>query len=315
MNHTNVLKNMSEFYDRLLTSSIKFIWIARGGTWMSQEAAILNLNHTEYFVRKNESALHREAFYYVYSKSGVMFLLSAYKVQSEPVLLYNHSILKKSPNATAHQGDHLTFGLSKLASMVHTKVSTHRTRYEHDPVNPNLIHADHDSYCNFSFIESQLKTFRVFQHQECFKTSTTIMNVHTQNDQHLIHKLCKEAMTPKKLKPTPTTGGAKRFFGEYKGVNYQSVAFTDYLWKSLKLERLHTLTDFFMIYDEHENNNPHMIAVLEFESHVYYLYIHTRRVMKAAYAASKTDGCTKQENACLQKMNASFEAALLKAGL
>lgn len=320
MNHIDLLKNVSDFYDRLPTTSIIFIWKAGRDTWISQEAAVLKMNKKEYFLRQNANNIsNQDAFYYAYSKNGITFLLGAYKVQKDPVILYNHSILKKCPNATANQGDHLTFGLSKLASMRHTKVSTHRTRYEHNPSNPNIIDADHDSYCNFSFIESNLKNFRSFQNQMCFKTTTEIKKVHSKDDQHLIHKYCKEAMIKKK--PIPVIGGVRRFFGEYKGVHYRSSAFTDYITFSLKLERLHTLTDFFIIYDQDknvDNPHPHMIAVIEFEAHLFYIYIHTRRIMKASYAFSKNRNgflCTKQENKCLEKMNANFKDVCLKIGI
>jgi hypothetical protein len=290
--------NLIDFFETLPVMQVKFIWLQSDLTFLSQSAATLTMHGKEYYVRRNAT------FYYLYSKSGLTFLLHAYRPQNDPIFLYNRAIIKKSPDADVYQGNHLTVGLTRLPRNL-VKVNTHETKYTHDDEDPNLIQTDHDSYCNFELVP--FKSFEAFRKQLCYKTDTTIQNIHQTQNQHLIYKFCTEAFRTRPK--TPAHGGAKKNYGEYKGVNHANASFARYLVSAFRMRET-PMSHFFITMDE---ESPHMMATIEYaESRTFFVYMHVRRLMKAAYASDHLKTCSKLETACLNKMNACISTVLTK---
>ena len=299
-------KNLDNFFSRLPPTSIKFIWRASEQTWLSSTARSLQMNASEYFI--HESSKLKERFYYVYNNRHIQYLLRAYQVQSEPVILSNVAIISRHASRSslpdiANQGDHLTFGITLMRGGF-IKTETHFTTYTHDVDDANIISVSHSMPCNFNFEDKNIRNFNTLQAVKCFNYPLySIKTVFDKNNQHIIHKLCKEALTEKK--PLPSPGGAS-FFGQYKGVNYNSKEFTNLIEDQFFLKAT-PYESFLMMYDENESS-PHIICFIETSSSSgYIIYVHVKRVMKAAYARANLETCSKGERACLDKMYNSFK--------
>jgi len=328
----DLLTNLSVFYDGLPTSTfctLEFC-MSDDDTWMSQidRVALLEMKNKSYLVRKSERRKQNENFYYFYSENRMKILLR-YKMEKDKdkdddnatfLFLFDHSIGKNEKDL-----DYLTFGLTKFGSAP-TKVRTHRTIYEYN--GSNVFMADRDLRGNFTFVESNLQSFSKIQNQICFQTNMSIKELHNEDDQEIIFLFCKNAAKSKSKMET-IKEREKEKGNEYNGINFASDEFAKYLMVSFRFDKLYSLTDFFIIYDEN-TENKYMVATLEFECTTYFLYIHKHKILQAAYAFSLSSESenknkkgkenvdeilTKEEIKCLTKMNDAFDSVFTKNGI